>query len=111
MVDSGKIDSSPANESLQAEASKSYERHKTTRFIAGGIFAVIGLGLILWAIVIIKSSPPWLVVLLAIFGPTGTITVCFGLYLRFIIKKNQGIDKRIDDVASGSEKKDGGSNV
>lgn len=85
------------------------ERHKTIRFIFGGLMALVALGMILGATVYIvkylNDEPPWLTLALAIFGPTGTIVAVFTLYLQYLSKKNDQLNRRVDALLSGKTPK------
>ena len=71
-------------------ALKITERHKTGRLALTLGAAVVALGMIIYGWIRTHDDPGWLKLSLAVFGPTGTITILAALYLRYLNKK---IDK------------------
>ena len=78
---------------------KHAERHKTVRCVVICVFILIGIAMVLPAalkMAEMAEQPPWMTILLAIFGPTGTLVVLFGLYLRYLSDKNARLNARVD---------------
>ena len=71
---------------LETEAdvtkTKISERQRTIRVFFLCLFAVIAIAIICFTAVKIVEQPPWLILALAICGPTGTVVVFFTIYLK-----------------------------
>lgn len=85
------------------------EREKTLRIFWIGLFSVIGLGLIVYGVVHLMSRPAWLdaliVVLAALFGPSGVIALLIRSRRRFAIKTHTRIvelERTIDAARQSS---------
>jgi hypothetical protein len=65
---------------------KIHERHKTIRIISIGFFAICALGIIALAVVKL-ADPPWVKLLVSVFGPGGIIIVAAKIYLSRLSKK------------------------
>lgn len=82
------------------------EKHKTARALIYTAGIVLAIAIIALTVIKLNDQPPWLVLCLAIFGPSGTIVVLFVLYLRHLRTKiaetNRDIDDELlDDQGSG----------
>jgi hypothetical protein len=72
------------------------------------VFLAIAIGMILVAVVRMSEQPPWLVLCLAIFGPTGSIAVLFSVYLRYLTRRIGQLNRQIDESqldSANNEKK------
>lgn len=87
---------------LETEAdvtrTKIAERQRTIRLFIICLFCVVALLIICVTAVRIVEKPPWLILALAICGPTGTVVVFFMIYLkirsRLLDRINKGFDER-----------------
>ena len=75
------------------------ERQRTIRVFIICFFIVIALAIICMAAVRIVEQPPWLILTLAICGPTGTVVVIFTVYLRIRTRLLDQINKKYDERA------------
>src|SRR4051794_15433611 len=75
------------------ELARVIEREKTIRIIWIGFFVTIGLVAIVVGVVKALDRPPWLValsaILLALFGPSGVITILIRTRQRYVKKTHQ----------------------
>lgn len=87
--------------------------HKTARTIVVCGTVLAALAMIVYAIQLLRDTgdPPWLTLLLAVFGPTGTVVVIFTIYLRYLTLGNADLNKRLSEMAEKEKnkgKKNGG---
>ena len=61
--------------------------HITIRWVTTALCLTASIALICWAVVRVTSQPPWLVLCLAIFGPSGLIAILFIIYMRYLAKR------------------------
>ena len=60
------------------------------------VCSTVSIGLICWAIVNVLAQPPWLVLCLAIFGPSGTVAVFWLAYLGYLGRKLKQATKKLE---------------
>jgi len=63
------------------------ERHRTIRLGIVAVAFVATVGIVTTAVVKMAEQPPWLTLLLAIFGPTGTVVIIFFGYIKWLSGK------------------------
>ena len=93
---SGNAKNAESNGSVQIE--KYVQRHTTARFIAGALLGAYGLYLIADVVKHLNETPAWLTAFLAVFGPTGLLAGLGVLYFKYLVKKNERLNKRTDEL-------------
>lgn len=80
---------------LQVEMAKYHEWQTTIRHAIWAGWSLGALGLVCWVVVKVTSQPPWLILCLAIVGPTGFIAVCVSLVARTIATRLRQLEEEV----------------
>jgi hypothetical protein len=83
------------SDEISAGLARVVEINRTIRFCFGVLGFVATVAIVSYAVIQIVSQPPWLVLALAIFGPSGLLAGLGGAYIRYLKKRLNRLQQQL----------------